>query len=228
MSRSFSLNAFTELNSTLKGARQCRFLLSETSYADELFGGERDISYRNTLQNRWRAATAAEWLKDAAQVRFAKSGLSQSLIVLRAPQLKQALLGTCSFTTEGLGLTPDPSISLVQLAESTAETEPLADWFDSSWTSLSASGDATDRLTSQLAEISQHRPPSLVYFQVLFELFRDLGDELDEERIIKSATGIRNTTIWNKLFRFQRDRVVGAIDKAVHYSLPPALIELAL
>ncbi|WP_236575266.1 DEAD/DEAH box helicase [Sphingobium sp. S6] len=48
---------------------------------------------------------------------------------------------------------------------------------------------------------------------MLYELFRDLGDELDEERIIKSATGIRNTTVWNKLFKFQRDGVVGAIDK---------------
>ena len=39
------------------------------------------------------------------------------------------------------------------------------------------------------------------------------GDDLDEERIIKSATGIRNTVVWKKLYRFQRDGVVGAIDK---------------
>jgi SNF2 family DNA or RNA helicase len=40
-----------------------------------------------------------------------------------------------------------------------------------------------------------------------------LGDELDEERIVKSATGIRNTHVWKKLYKFQRDGVVGAIDK---------------
>ncbi len=50
-------------------------------------------------------------------------------------------------------------------------------------------------------------------FQILYQLFKDLGDELDEERIIKSATGIRNTVVWKKLFKFQRDGVVGAIDK---------------
>jgi hypothetical protein len=44
-------------------------------------------------------------------------------------------------------------------------------------------------------------------------MFKDLGDELDEERIIKSATGIRDTIVWKKLFRFQRDGVTGAIDK---------------
>lgn len=53
----------------------------------------------------------------------------------------------------------------------------------------------------------------MLYFKFLFELFKDLGDELDGERIVKSATGIRNTAVWNKLFKFQRDGVVGAIDK---------------
>ena len=52
-----------------------------------------------------------------------------------------------------------------------------------------------------------------VYFQILYQMFKDLGDELDEERIIKSATGIRNTVVWKKLFHFQRDGVTGAIDK---------------
>ncbi|KAJ12331.1 helicase [Pseudomonas aeruginosa ID4365] len=48
---------------------------------------------------------------------------------------------------------------------------------------------------------------------MLHRLFQDSGDEMDEERIVKSATGIRNTVVWKKLFKFQRDGVVGAIDK---------------
>jgi len=61
--------------------------------------------------------------------------------------------------------------------------------------------------------LTDHRPPSLIYYLTLFQIFKDLGGELDEERIVKSATGIRNTTVWKKLFKFQRDAVVGAIDK---------------
>ena len=57
------------------------------------------------------------------------------------------------------------------------------------------------------------KAPSLIYYLTLFHIFKDLGDELDEERIVKSATGIRNTTVWKKLYKFQRDGVVGAIDK---------------
>ena len=69
------------------------------------------------------------------------------------------------------------------------------------------------RLLALLREMAAHRAPSLVYALILHHLFRDRGDDLDEERIVKSATGIRNTVVWKKLFKFQRDGVVGAIDK---------------
>jgi SNF2 family DNA or RNA helicase len=58
-----------------------------------------------------------------------------------------------------------------------------------------------------------HRDPFIIYTLILYHVFRDRGDDLDEERIVKSATGIRNTVVWKKLFKFQRDGVVGAIDK---------------
>jgi SNF2 family DNA or RNA helicase len=44
-------------------------------------------------------------------------------------------------------------------------------------------------------------------------LFLNNIDALDEEKIIKSATGIQNSVVWKKLFKFQRDGVIGAIDK---------------
>ena len=78
---------------------------------------------------------------------------------------------------------------------------------------MSATPDAKNTFLRHLHELTVHKAPSLVYFLTLFHLFKDLGDELDEERIVKSATGIRNTTVWKKLFKFQRDGVVGAIDK---------------
>ena len=66
-----------------------------------------------------------------------------------------------------------------------------------------------DRLT----DIAEHKAPSFVYYLTLYHLFKGLGDELDEERIVKSATGIRDTVVWRKLFKFQRDGVIGALDK---------------
>lgn len=65
--------------------------------------------------------------------------------------------------------------------------------------------------------MGRHRAPFTLYAAILNHLFGERGDEMDEERIVKSATGIRNTVVWKKLFKFQRDGVVGAIDKLARF-----------
>src|ERR1700680_3661468 len=86
-------------------------------------------------------------------------------------------------------------------------------FFTSLWNTLPASDHQKAAFLSLLQELADPKAPSLIYYLTLFQIFKDLGDELDEERIVKSATGIRNTTVWKKLYKFQRDGVVGAIDK---------------
>jgi len=78
---------------------------------------------------------------------------------------------------------------------------------------MPAAEQAKEKILAQLQAISDHNAASVIYYQILFQLFKARGDELDEERIVKSATGIKNTTVWKKLFKFQRDGVVGAIEK---------------
>jgi superfamily II DNA or RNA helicase len=68
-------------------------------------------------------------------------------------------------------------------------------------------------LVGKLGAIGKRRAASEIHLRLLEALFSENGEALDEERIVKSATGIRDTVIWNKLYRFQRDGVVGAIDK---------------
>jgi hypothetical protein len=101
----------------------------------------------------------------------------------------------------------------VQATDSDAESSVFADWFGSNWDDLKVDPAAKAHFLNVLEEMASKRAPSLIYFQVLYQMFKDLGDELDEERIIKSATGIRDTVVWKKLYRFQRDGVTGAIDK---------------
>ena len=123
-----------------------------------------------------------------------------------------ALVGACSFSSEGLGFAPGDALGLTQIAKEANTVDALSRWFESIWQNLSDRKQGNP-LIERLSEIADHKAPSLVYFQTLYQLFKDLGNELDEERIVKSATGIRDTVVWKKLFRFQRDGVIGAIDK---------------
>lgn len=38
----------------------------------------------------------------------------------------------------------------------------------------------------------------------LFNIFKDYLGELDEEKIIKTKTGFKDTLVWNKLYKFQK------------------------
>ena len=211
MSPAFSLYAFAETHERLTKAGQCRVLLgAEAAIAEGLYGGEGDIAARGKLQGRWLARLASEWITKHAEIRHAPAAPPQSMIVVSNDDRKDVLTGTCSFTTGGLGITPGSQLGLVQASDTDTEAAAFADWFQASWNGLKATD---SQLAAHLDDAAAHRPASLLYFKVLYELFKDIGDELDEERVIKSATGIRNTTVWQKLFKFQRDGVVGAIDK---------------
>ncbi|MDD2468452.1 MAG: DEAD/DEAH box helicase, partial [Desulfobulbus sp.] len=89
----------------------------------------------------------------------------------------------------------------------------LSQWFDLQWSSLVTDEKAKSELVETLQAYSVHQAPYLVYTLILHHLFSASGEDFDEDRIVKSATGIRNTVVWRKLYKFQRDGVVGAIDK---------------
>ncbi len=211
-----SLFAFAELAAELQGLAGCRLVLPEGSLADwQVLGGVADRSFRNQLTARGLARRLGSWVGKQADVRSTMGPLPQSILIAVAPDTtgNRAITGNCPLTTGGLGLTPGNQFSLIQCSETPEEAATLQAWFNALWDSLPAAPAAKQNLLAQLATITDHQPPSLVYYLILHHLFQDLDGQMDEERIIKSATGIRNSVVWKKLYKFQRDGVVGAIDK---------------
>lgn len=210
-----SLFAFSELVHGLTALDRCRIVLPPTGTDLALLGAEADRAARNRLQTRWLARRFAQWIENKAEVKRAIGPVPQGTFVLRDGESRplQALLGSLSFSTDGLGLTPGNPLSLIQASETPEEAQLLSQWFDQQWSILIASETAKNKLLAEVQAIAVHRDPFLVYALMLHHIFRARGDELDEERIIRSATGIRNTVVWKKLYKFQRDGVIGAIDK---------------
>ncbi|MBF0611170.1 MAG: helicase [Magnetococcales bacterium] len=214
---SCSLFAFAELRELLDKVKSCRIILASNK-DQELgwLGSTGDRSFRNRLTIRYLARQCAAWITKKAEVRIAPTLLPQSAIMIYHPDPHQhrVITGHCPFTTDGLGMTPGNQFSLIQCADTAEEVAALGSWFGHLWNSTS---DDKARVLDRLQSLASHKAPSLVYFQILHNVFKNSGESLDEEQIIKSATGIRNTIVWNKLFRFQRDGVFGAIDKLERY-----------
>ena len=216
---SFSLYAFAELRDALSGLDRVQLILPPDDEELEFLGGEGDRAARNRLQARWLANQCAKWISEKVDLRRALGPVPQGAAVMRKPDAtpEQVVLGSFAFSTDGLGLTPGNPMSLIQASESADEAMQLAKWLDHQWAALRGqppeSNTGRDALIQALQTIGEHRDPFTIYTLILHHLFRDSGDEMDEDRIVKSATGIRNTVVWKKLFKFQRDGVVGAIDK---------------
>ena len=187
-------------------------LLQELGY----LGGAADRASRNRLDARAVAAKIAEWIAAVALVRVARHGIPQGAVVLRDGDGEpvQAALGAFSLTTDGLGLTPGNPLSFIQASETAAEARGIAEWLSAQWASLPESGDASKvALLDRLRNIASTTDPTTLYALILRQIFSNEGDALDEEGIVKSATGIRDTLVWKKLYKFQRDGVIGVIEK---------------
>jgi len=90
--------------------------------------------------------------------------------------------------------------------------------FESIWNNLEEASDLKKKLLEQLECIYSDKSPQLIYFLILYNIFKDFLGEIEEENIIKTRTGIKDTHIWSKLYKFQRDGVLGAIDKIEKYN----------
>jgi SNF2 family DNA or RNA helicase len=210
-----SIFACGELTAGLRRLPKCRLVLPAALDAQALTGSISDRTLRNRLQTRRLAASLHGWLEECADVRNAGTLVPQGAMVIRGASNEpvQALVGPVALTSDGLGFAPGNPLNLIQVSETHEEAGVLARWFDAQWTILPDAKHAKTELLGLLEALAGHRDPHLIYALVLHNLFAARGDALDEEQVIKSATGIRKTVVWRKLFKFQRDGVTGAIDK---------------
>jgi superfamily II DNA or RNA helicase len=215
VSPTFSLFAFAEVLRDLSKLSKARLVLPSNGTDLGLLGTAADRGARNKLQSRWLARQCATWLEQKVELREARDAVPQGAIVLRdhdgSPQ--QAVLGAFSFSTEGFGITPGNPLSLIQASETPEESALLSQWFEAQWAGLTINVNSRPAVLEELNRLAEQHDPVQTYALILLHLFRERGEELDEDRIVKSATGIRNTVVWKKLFKFQHDGVIGALDK---------------
>lgn len=240
----FSIYAFMSLSPDLTKLDSCRMLLpvahpqgpsdvasgghfiqnfaspglQGTGNALRLSGDASDRRFRNQLLQARTAMDCAEWVEQKVEVRALRSPMSQNVYCLETSVGAVAIQGSSPFTNEGLGFAPSPGPILNTLITEPAVVQQMSQWFDGLWEDGAHVVDFKDALLNELYAFYKERPPEKLYYFTLNELFQTQLGDVDEDRIIRTRTGIKDTIIWNKLYRFQRDGVMGAIDKIERYN----------
>lgn len=220
----FSLFGFEELKKELSKVDHIRLLIPAQADSDQfchqLTGSAIDRHLRNRLNVSRIAAECAQWLADKCEIRQLPSAVHQNLFHLSQADNEKhlAIVGSSPFTTDGLGIVPSQAHHMNTCFRNPEEADSLIKWFEDLWSTGSNDGDIANLLQGQLNLIAAQKTPQQIYFLTLYNLFKDFIGELDEDKIIKTQTGIKGTLVWQKLYKFQRDGVLGAIDKIERYN----------
>ena len=60
--------------------------------------------------------------------------------------------------------------------------------------------------------------PQRVYFLILYNLFAEFLDDINEDVLPNDRTGYQDTQVWNALYNFQKDAATGIINKLETYN----------
>ncbi len=228
----FTIYAFNELYKELNKIDKMRFIFTEPTFVKNekevirqyyinrdleknISGNEFEIKMRNKLNQANIAKECANWLKEKVEIKSLKqpNPAQQRLVYIDNEEDVIAINGTVDFTTDGLGFTASSRMDMNTCMYGKEYTKHFLQMFDRIWEDDSIVEDVKEKVLEQMQIIYKENTPEFIYFVTLYNIFKDYLDELTEENMVKVKTGFKETAIWNKLYKFQRDGVLGAIDK---------------
>ena len=184
---------------------------------NNIVGLNEEIELKNELKQKYIANIAKEIISKAT-VTYINKNLPDNFYVINNGLFKKykAYKGSqATFDALGIGYLVDNSLSSV---DSIDDQKKLKDGLKKIKHYISGTKNFKEELIEHLKELSKDRELIDIYAITLLNVFDKIEESLNEDEIINKSTGITKTTVWNKLFDFQKDGVLGAIDKLEKYN----------
>ena len=239
----FSMYAFEALKSELEKIEELSFIFtSPTFVANEvtdkvqkerrefhipksdrersLYGSEFEIQLRNKLTQRAIAKECADWMRRKATFKSNRSKAPmQQFACVQAKETATAYMPLHGFTAVDLGYQQGNAVSnLVNKMDEAAFTSTYISLFDQIWVDPEKLEDVTAQICDHIASVYQENSPEHVYFLMLYNIFNEFLEDINEDVLPNDRTGYQDTLIWNKLFNYQKDAATGIINKLETYS----------
>ena len=232
----FTIFAYKELQIELNKIHKLRFLFTEPSFKDNsieihrefningdikenIFGNKYEIKFKNKLTQAHIAKECAEWIKTNVEIKAIKEkNMAENRMLYIENNIDDvAVTGTLDLTADGLGIISSDRLDLNTYIKGKEYTKEYLNIFNEIWEDDNLVQDIKDEILKYLEIVYIENTPEFIYFVTLYNIFKDYLDELTEDNIIKSETGIKDTVIWNKLYKFQKDGALGIINKLEKY-----------
>lgn len=207
----FTFNALYDLIEHFKAAKAVKILINQSHLEEHQIDFVRFLSERETnnrLQSFYRLRKVIDLLGESVAVHQAATGGASFMVI--DDQTYQ--IAPHSLTETTLGLIKDGKPYMIFKSDDSVGSVKAA--FDNLW---SHSTDCKDEIIGLYEHASTLKYPELVYKYTVAKIFENrTTEDINEDRL--KRTGFKNSIIWHKLFNFQRDAVLGAIDKIERYN----------
>ncbi|MCW3472281.1 helicase-related protein [Rhodococcus pyridinivorans] len=215
----FTSPSFVPGQATDKLTKERRQFFIPQAHAGEssLYGSEFEIRLRNKLTQRAIAKECADWVR--RKVTFRSNATGNTMQPMAAVDDNAAYFPIQGFTTTDLGYEPGPAMSnMVTKFEGPVETSHFLGIFDQIWNNPNQLHDVTEAVYDHIASVYAENSPARIYFLILYNLFAEFLDDINEDVLPNDRTGYQDTTVWQSLYNFQRDAATGIINKLETYN----------
>lgn len=236
----FSIYAFEALKKELKGVNDLRFIFTSPTFIEENFqkearqfyiphifndvdlcGGEFELRLRNELTQRSIARECAAWVREKVIFKTNKHAnmpLLGLVHVKNADDSEAAYSNISGFTSADLGITPKKGYPTLIQKIIFPQTSAYLQWFNQVWETEESLQDVTSSVIEYFTSAFKENSPEFIYFVTLYNIFNDFLKDVARDNLPDDEIGFKQTEVWRKLYNFQRDAVIGAINKLEKYN----------
>lgn len=229
---SFSIYAYKSLKNELEQIDKLNFLFTGDTFTKEkanresrefyiprlnaertLYGTDFEIKLRNELNQQAIAKECADWIRDKVTFKSNISGENMNPFMTIKSNEEVAYAPFSNFTTADLGEDRGNNAYSITTKYFAPTSRHFFETFESVWNDNDKLADVTGQVLENITAAYKENSPELIYFAALYNIFSEFLEDLNADFLPNEATGFKNTQIWNKLYDFQKDAVIGCISK---------------
>ena len=234
----FSMYGFEELKKELKNIKELDFIFTNPTFIkkekegkqERLFelenlkreksivGSEFEIKLKNKLNGKAIAKECAKWIEEKAKF---KSNVNNNPIQkFMNINDKITYLNVDEFSSAGLGYQKNNTVfnPITKIDDNYDMTKYYLQSFENLWNNKEILKDVTEEVIEFISDLYKENSPEFIYYVILYNIFNEFLLDVSEDELANEKTGFKESVIWNKLYDFQKDAVLGIINKLEKYN----------
>lgn len=237
---SFSIYAFEALKKELGAINELRFIFTSPAFIQEQFkkesrefyiphifnekhlcGGEFELRLKNELNQRAIAKECSDWVKGKVTFKtniHSSQQLNGLIHISDSSGEGKAYNNVNGFTTSELGITHKKGFPTLINKIDFPSSNAYLEWFNQIWNDNENLKNVTKDVQEYFQNAFNENSPEFIYFITLYNIFNEFLTDLSLDNLPNDEIGFKDTEVWRMLYNFQKDAVIGAINKLEKYN----------